>query len=44
MAYVIERPMKDGTRRYTGVYKTPDGKYRSAGSYDTHAILDTFNH
>jgi integrase len=34
MAYVIERQRKGGTR-FTGLYKAADGRYRSAGTYDT---------
>jgi integrase len=35
MAYVIERESRSG-RRYVGIYRAADGKYKSAGTYDTH--------
>lgn len=35
MAYVIERESRSGTR-YVGVYRAADGKYKSAGTYDSH--------
>jgi integrase len=35
MAYVIERPGKNGPNRFTDLYKSEDGKYKSAGTYDT---------
>ena len=35
MAYVIERASRSGTR-YVGVYRAADGKYKSAGTYDSH--------
>ncbi|MDX6738706.1 hypothetical protein [Actinocorallia sp. A-T 12471] len=36
MPYVIQRADKDGKPRYTGMYRTKDGPYRSAGTYDDH--------
>jgi len=38
MAYVIERESRTG-RRYVGVYQAADGKYKSAGTYDSHERL-----
>lgn len=35
MAYVIERESRSGTR-YVGIYQAADGKYKSAGTYDSH--------
>jgi hypothetical protein len=35
MAYVIERESRAG-RRYVGIYRAADGKYKSAGTYDAH--------
>ena len=35
MAYVIERGSRSG-RRYVGMYRSADGKYKSAGTYDSH--------
>src|ERR1700730_9713065 len=35
MAYVIERESRSG-RRYVGIYRAADGKYKSAGTYDAH--------
>jgi integrase len=35
MAYVIERESRSG-RRYVGIYRAADGKYKSAGTYDSH--------
>lgn len=35
MAYVIERDGRSG-KRYVGVYRAADGKYKSAGTYDSH--------
>jgi integrase len=35
MAYVIERESRSG-RRYVGIYRTADGKYKSAGTFDSH--------
>jgi integrase len=35
MAYVIERGSRSG-KRYVGIYRTADGKYKSAGTYDSH--------
>jgi hypothetical protein len=35
MAYVIERESRTGTR-YVGMYKAVDGKYKSAGTFDSH--------
>ena len=35
MAYVIERDSRAG-KRYVGIYRAADGKYKSAGTYDTH--------
>ena len=35
MAYVIERVSRSGTR-YVGVYRAANGKYKSAGTYDSH--------
>ena len=35
MAYVIERASRSGTR-YVGVYRAANGKYKSAGTYDSH--------
>ena len=35
MAYVIERDSRFG-KRYVGVYRAADGKYKSAGTYDSH--------
>jgi integrase len=35
VAYVIERAGRAGTR-YVGVYRTANGKYKSAGTYDSH--------
>jgi hypothetical protein len=35
MAYVIERGSRSGGR-YVGVYRVADGKYKSAGTYDSH--------
>ena len=34
MAYVFQRPAKDGKVRFTAMYKAENGKYRSAGTYD----------
>jgi hypothetical protein len=34
MAYVIERESRSG-RRYVGIYRAADGKYKSAGAYDS---------
>jgi hypothetical protein len=34
MAYVIERESRSG-KRYVGIYRA-DGKYKSAGTYDSH--------
>jgi integrase len=36
MAYVIERENRLGAARYVGMYKSADGKYKSAGTYGTH--------
>ena len=35
MAYVIERDSRSG-KRYVGIYRAADGKYKSAGTYDAH--------
>jgi hypothetical protein len=35
VAYVIERGGRAGTR-YVGIYRTANGKYKSAGTYDSH--------
>jgi integrase len=35
VAYVIERESRSGTR-YVGIYRAADGKYKSAGTYDSH--------
>jgi integrase len=35
VAYVIERESRSGIR-YVGVYRAADGKYKSAGTYDSH--------
>jgi hypothetical protein len=35
MAYVIERESRTGAR-YVGMYRAVDGKYKSAGTYDSH--------
>jgi integrase len=35
MAYVIERDSQSG-KRYVGIYRAADGKYKSAGTYDSH--------
>jgi integrase len=35
MAYVIERESRSGAR-FVGMYKAVDGKYKSAGTYDSH--------
>jgi hypothetical protein len=35
VAYVIERESRSGAR-YVGIYRTADGKYKSAGTYDSH--------
>ena len=35
MAYVIEREGRSGAR-YVGIYRAADGKYKSAGTYDSH--------
>jgi integrase len=35
VAYVIERQSRSGTR-YVGIYRAADGKYKSAGTYDSH--------
>ena len=35
MAYVIERDSRSG-KRYVGIYRSADGKYKSAGTYDSH--------
>ena len=35
MAYVIERESRSGAR-YVGIYRAADGKYKSAGTYDSH--------
>jgi integrase len=35
MAYVIGRESRSG-RRYVGIYRAADGKYKSAGTYDSH--------
>ena len=35
MAYVIERESRSGAR-YVGIYPAADGKYKSAGTYDSH--------
>jgi hypothetical protein len=35
VAYVIERASRSGTR-YVGVYRAANGKYKSAGTYDSH--------
>ena len=35
MAYVIERDSRSG-KRYVGIYHAADGKYKSAGTYDSH--------
>ena len=34
MAYVFQRPAKDGKVRFTAMYKAENGQYRSAGTYD----------
>jgi integrase len=35
VAYVIERAGRSGTR-YVGIYRAANGKYKSAGTYDSH--------
>jgi hypothetical protein len=35
VAYVIERETRSGAR-YVGVYRAANGKYKSAGTYDSH--------
>jgi integrase len=35
MAYVIERESRSGMR-YVGIYRSADGKYKSAGTYGSH--------
>jgi hypothetical protein len=35
VAYVIERASRSGTR-YVGIYRAANGKYKSAGTYDSH--------
>ena len=35
MAYVNKRSGKNGTERFTGLYKAADGTYKSAGTFDT---------
>ena len=35
MAYVIEREGRSDAR-YVGIYRAADGKYKSAGTYDSH--------
>ena len=35
MAYVIERSGRSGAR-FVGIYQAADGKYKSAGTYDSH--------
>jgi integrase len=35
MAYVNKRSVKNGTERFTGLYKAADGTYKSAGTFDT---------
>lgn len=35
MAYVIERSGRSGAR-FVGMYRAANGKYQSAGTYDTH--------
>ena len=35
MAYVLERESRSGAR-YVGIYQAADGKYKSAGTYDSH--------
>ena len=37
MAYVNKRSGKNGTERFTGLYKAADGTYKSAGTFDTEA-------
>src|SRR5579863_6832011 len=37
MAYVNKRSGKNGTERFTGLYKAADGAYKSAGTFDTEA-------
>ena len=32
MAYVFRRPAKDGSVRFTAMYKAEKGQYRSAGT------------
>ncbi|MEO5876306.1 MAG: hypothetical protein ABIS86_16605 [Streptosporangiaceae bacterium] len=36
MAYVIERVIKSGQTRYTGMYWAANGKAKAAGTFDTH--------
>jgi integrase len=36
VAYVIERETRVGGARFVGMYKAADGKYKSAGTFDTH--------
>jgi hypothetical protein len=35
VAYVIERSGRSGAR-YVGIYRAADGKYKSAGTYESH--------
>jgi hypothetical protein len=37
MAYVNKRSGKNGTERFTGLYKAADGTYKSAGTFATEA-------
>jgi hypothetical protein len=39
MAYVIEREGRAGAR-FTGMYKAVDGKYKSAGTFESHERRD----
>jgi hypothetical protein len=38
MAYVVERKRNDGTTRYLGCYRDPEGRIRSAGTHSTGSI------
>jgi hypothetical protein len=35
MAYVVERTKHDGSTRYLGCYRDPEGRVRSAGTHST---------
>jgi hypothetical protein len=38
MAYIFQRPAKDGKVRFTAMYKAKNGKYRSAGTSAHHPV------